>query len=121
MIEGPRLPSYPFIGREGKGSFSSFQPSLQDSSRANFSSRKMNPFAPVSIRLYVEIANPLKDTVHGNVKCFPPNKRDKSNLVKSTVSPKKESSLRRRHFPAGTLHQLPRHPCQLLGPVGTAR
>jgi hypothetical protein len=46
----------------------------------------------------VEIVNLLRDIVHGKVKCFPPNSKDKSNLVKSTVLPKKESSLRRRHF-----------------------
>ena len=121
MIKGPRLPLYPFIGKEGKGSFSIFQPSFSKSSQANFSLMKINPFAPVSIRLYVEIANPLKDIVHGNVKCFPPSRRDKSSLVKSTVSPKKESSLRRRHFPAGIRHQPLHHQYRLPRSEGTVR
>src|ERR1700733_9779069 len=97
------------MGREGKGRFSAFQPSLLDSSRAKCSSIKTNPFAPVSMRLYVETANPLRDIVHGKVKCFPPNNRDRSSLVRSTVSPKKESSLRRCHFPVGIPHPTSRH------------
>ena len=113
MIEGPRLPSYPLIGKEGKGSSLIFQPSLPDSSWANCLSIKTNPFALVSMRLYVKTANPLRDIVQGKVKCFPPNNRDKSNLAKSTVSPKKESSLRRRHFPVAIPHQLPHYLCQL--------
>jgi hypothetical protein len=51
----------------------------------NFLLIKINPFTLVSIRLYVEIANPLKDIVHRNMKCFPLSRRDKSSLVKSTV------------------------------------
>ena len=113
MIEGPRLPSYPLMGKEGKGRFSAFQPSLLESSWANCSSIKMNPFAPVSMRLYVETANPLRDIVHGKVKCLPPNNRDRSSLVRSTVSPKKESCLRRCHFPAGTPRLTSRHLYQL--------
>jgi hypothetical protein len=46
----------------------------------------------------VETVNLLRDIVHRKVKCFPPNSRDKSNLVKLTVLPKKESSLKRYYF-----------------------
>ena len=46
----------------------------------------------------MEIVNLLRDIVYRKVKCFPPNSIDKSNLAKSTVLPKKESSLRRRYF-----------------------
>ena len=52
----------------------------------------------------METVNLLRDTVHGKVKYLPPNSRDKSNLAKSTVLPKKESSLRRRYFPAIKLY-----------------
>jgi len=52
----------------------------------------------------VEIVYLLRDIVQGKVKCFPPNSRDKSSLAKLTVLPKKESSLRRRYFPAIKLY-----------------
>ena len=64
----------------------------------NFLLIKINLFTLVLIRLYIEIVNLLKDIVYRNIKCFPLSRRDKSSLVKSTVSPKKESSLRRCHF-----------------------
>jgi hypothetical protein len=52
----------------------------------------------------VEIVVLLSDIVHRKAKCFLPNKVDKSNLAKSTVLPKKESSLRRCYFPAIKLY-----------------
>jgi hypothetical protein len=52
----------------------------------------------------VETVNLLRDIVYRKVKCFPPNSKDKSNLVKSTVLPKKESSLRRYYFLAIRLY-----------------
>ena len=59
---------------------------------------KINLFVLVLIRLYIEIINLLKDIVYSNVKYFPLSRRDKSSLVKLTVLPKKESSLRRYYF-----------------------
>jgi len=52
----------------------------------------------------VETANLLRDTVHRKAKYFPPNSRDKSNLAKLTVLPKKESSLRCYYFLAIKLY-----------------
>jgi hypothetical protein len=64
----------------------------------NFLLIKINLFTLVLIRLYIEIVNLLKDIVYRNIKYFPLSRRDKSSLVKSTVLPKKESSLRYYYF-----------------------
>ena len=64
----------------------------------NFLLIKINPFTLVLIRLYIEIVNLLKDIVYRNIKYFPLSKRNKFSLVKSTVLPKKESSLKYYYF-----------------------
>ena len=65
---------------------------------------KTNLFTLVLIRLYIEIVNLLRDIVYRKAKYLPLNSKDKSNLVKLTVLPKKESSLRCYYFLAIKLY-----------------
>ena len=61
---------------------------------------KAKPFAPVSTSVEVLIPYPLRDMMHGTVKCLPPIKRLRSMFFMLMPYPRAESFPRALLFPA---------------------